>query len=141
MRAILLAATFLAYLSGPSSAFDLVTKNGQAVCDSLLAFEELTIAIGMRDDSAILEMGNKGCHLPGPGLRMELVEAYADQTALLFRKLADNTHLGPVPDHIERLTNLAKVRLFDREGEPMVGFTMLPVSRRPDSPGDGNAEN
>jgi hypothetical protein len=70
-----------------------------------------------------------------------LVEAYADQTALLFRKLADNTHLGPVPDHVERLTNLAKVRLFDREGEPMVGFTMLPVSRRPDSPGDWNAAN
>jgi hypothetical protein len=141
MRAIVLAAAFLAYLSGPGFAFDLVTKNGQAVCDTLLAFEELTIAIGMRDDGAIEEMGNRGCHLPGPGLRMELVEAYADQTALLFRKLADNTQLGPVPDHIERLTNLATVRLFDRDGDPMVGFTMLPVSRRPDSPGDWNAAN
>jgi hypothetical protein len=141
MRAIVLAAAFLACLSDPGSAYDLQTKNGQAVCDTLLAFEELTIAIGMQDDGAIEEMAHKGCHLPGPGLRMELLEAYADQTVLLFQKLTENTHIGPVPDHIERLASLAKVRLFDRDGDPMVGFTMLPVSRRPDSPGDWNAAN
>jgi hypothetical protein len=132
MRAIVFAAAFLGCLSGPCSAFDLETKRGQAICDTLLAFEELSIAIAVEDDRAISEMGNKGCHLPDPGLKMELIEAYADQTALLFRKLADNTRLSPVPEHIERLTNLAKVRLIYRDGEPLVGFTLLPVSRRPD---------
>jgi hypothetical protein len=119
-------------LSGPSSAFDLETKRGQAICDTLLELEELSIAIAVEDDRAIEEMGSKGCHLPEAGLRMELIEAYVDQTALLFRKLADNTRLRPIPEHIERLTNLAKVRLFYRDGEPMVGFTLLPVSRRPE---------
>jgi hypothetical protein len=131
MRAIVFAAAFLGCLSGPSSAFDLETKRGQAICDTLLGFEELSIAIGMEDDRSIAEIASRGCHLPEPGLRMELIEAYADQTALLFRKLAEYTRLGPVPEHIERLTNLAKVRLFPRDGEPMVGFTLLPVSRRP----------
>jgi hypothetical protein len=135
MRAIVLAAAFLACLSDPGSAYDLQTKNGQAVCDTLLAFEELTIAIGMQDDGAIEEMAHKGCHLPGPGLRMELLEAYADQTVLLFRKLADNTRLGPVPEHIDRFTNLAKVRLFHSDRDPTVGFTLLPLSHRPDGRG------
>lgn len=136
MRAIVLAAAFLGCLSGPSSAYDLQTKRGQVICDTLIAFEELSIAIAVEDDGAIEEMGSKGCHLPEPGLRMELIEAYADQTALLFRKLADNTRLRPVPEHIERLTNLAKVRLLNGDREPIVGFTLLPLS-----PGRQDAAN
>src|ERR1700688_2892095 len=111
MRAIVFAAAFLGCLSGSCSAFDLETKRGQAICDTLLQFEELSIAIGMRDDRYIEEMGSKGCHYPEPGMGMTLLEAYADQTVLLFRKLAGNTRLGPVPEHIDRVTNLAKVRL------------------------------
>src|SRR4030081_3479620 len=130
MRAILLAAACLGCLSGPSFGYDLETKNGQAVCDTLLGFEELSIAIGMRDDRAIEEMGSKGCHVPEPGLKMELIESYADQTVLLFSKLAAHTRLGPVPQHIERLTNLAKVRLLYRDRDPAVGFTLLRVSHR-----------
>ena len=135
MRAIVIASAFLGCLVGPSSAYDLQTKKGQAICDTLIAFEELSIAIAVDDDRAIEEMGSKGCHLPEAGLKMELIEAYADQTILLFTKLADNTRL-PVPEHIERLTNLAKVRLLYRDRDPMVGFTLLPVSRRPDGPAD-----
>jgi hypothetical protein len=135
MRAIVFAAAFLACLSGPSCAYDLQTKNGQVICDTLIAFEELSIAIAVEDDHALAEMGDKGCHLPGPGLRMELIEAYADQTALLFRKLADNTQLRGVPEHIERLTNLAKVRLIYGDRDPIVGFTLLPLSHRREGPG------
>ena len=129
MRALISAAAVVACLSSPCSAYDLQTKNGQVVCDTLLSFEELTIAIGMNDDESITEMGNRGCHLPEPGLRMELIEAYPDQTALLFSKLAERTRLGPVPAHIERLTNLAKVRLIYSGQDPIIGFTLLPVSR------------
>jgi hypothetical protein len=128
MRAFVAAAVMLC-LSGPSSAYDMQTKTGQAVCDTLLEFEELTIAISMNDDDSIVEMGDKGCHLPEPGLRMELVEAYPDQTILLFSKLAEYTRIGPVPTHIERLTSLAKVRLLRRDASPMEGFTMLRVSQ------------
>jgi hypothetical protein len=91
MRAIVIAAAVLGCLCGPSSAYDFETKKGQAVCDTLAEFEELSIAIGMQDDRYIEEMGNKGCHFPQPGMGMTLLEAYADQTVLLFRKLADNT--------------------------------------------------
>ena len=101
MRAIVIAAAVLGCLCGPSSAYDFETKKGQAVCDTLAEFEELSIAIGMQDDRYIEEMGNKGCHFPEPGMGMTLLEAYADQTVLLFRKLADNTRLGPVPEHID----------------------------------------
>jgi hypothetical protein len=59
-----------------------------------------------------------------------LIEAYPDQTILLVSKLVEYTHIGPVPDHIERLTNLAKVRVFSRDAAPAVGFTMLRVSTR-----------
>lgn len=130
MRATVAAAALLLSLSGPVFAYDLQTKNGQAVCDTLPGFEELTIAINMNDDRSIEEMGNKGCHMPEPGLRMELIEAYPDQTVLLFSKLAAYTRIGTVPEHIERLTHLAKVRLFTRDEAPTVGFTLLPVSRR-----------
>src|ERR1700680_3004523 len=120
MRAIVIAAAVLGCLCGPSSAYDFETKKGQAVCDTLAQFEELSIAIGMADDRYIEEMGSKGCHLPEGGLEMALNEAYSDQTILLFRKLADNTRLGPVPPHIEQLTSLAKVRLFLPDRDPVV---------------------
>ena len=135
MRAIVFVAIFVGCLCGPSLAYDLETKKGQAVCDTLAEFEELSIAIGMADDHYIDEMGNKGCHFPQAGLKMALIEAYADQTVLLFRKLADNTRLGPVPRDIDKLTNLAKVRLFFPDRDPVIGFTLLRVSRRPDSQG------
>jgi hypothetical protein len=77
-------------------------------------------------------MGTKGCHFPPPGMKMVLIETYADQTVLLFRKLAEKTRIGPVPEHIEELTNLAKVRLFFPDRDPMVGFTLLRVPHRPD---------
>jgi hypothetical protein len=76
-------------------------------------------------------MGDKGCHLPEAGSRMELIEAYPDQTRRLFGKLVEYTRIGPVPEHIERLTQLAKVRLLTPDGAPRVGFTLLPVERRP----------
>src|SRR5258708_2769966 len=132
MRAILFAAAFLGCLSGTCSAYEIETEGGQAVCDTLLQFEELSIAIGMRDDSYIQEMGNKGCHFPGPGIKMTLIEAYADQTVLLFRKLAENTNLGPVPESIADLTNLAMVRMFYPDREPTIGFTLLRAPRGPD---------
>jgi hypothetical protein len=135
MRAIVFAAVLLGCCCGPSLAYDLETKGGQAVCDTLAEFEELSIAIGMADDRYIEEMGNKGCHFPQPGLKMALIEAYADQTVLLFRKLAENTRLGPVPRDIDKLTNLAKVRIFFPDREPVTGFTLLRVSGRPDSGG------
>jgi hypothetical protein len=132
MRAIIIAAALLGCLSGPGSAYDLETRKGQAICDTLAEFEELSIAIGMGDDPYIEEMGTKGCHFPEPGLRISLIEAYADQTVLLFRKLAENTRLGAVPERIEELTNLAKVRLLYRDRDPMIGFTLLPVPHSPD---------
>jgi hypothetical protein len=141
MRAIVIAAALLGCLSGPCSAYDIETKKGQAICDTLVALEELSIAIGMGDDPYIEEMGSKGCHFPEPGLRMSLIEAYADQTVLLFRKLAENTRLGPVPERIGELTNLAKVRLFNRDREPTVGFTLLRVPHRPNGQVDWSVTN
>jgi hypothetical protein len=141
MRAIVFAAAFLGCLSGTCSAYDLETKQGQAICDTLIAFEELSIAIGMRDDRYIEEMGSKGCHFPEPGLKMALIEAYADQTVLLFRKLAENTRLGPVPERIDALTNLAKVRLYYRDRDPIVGFTLLRVPHRADGQVDWSVPN
>jgi hypothetical protein len=132
MRSILFAAAFLGCLSVPCSAYDLRTTRGQAICDTLAQLEELSIAIGMGDDGYIEEMGDKGCHFPEPGLRMALIEAYADQTVLLFTKLSERTRLGPVPERIADLTNLAKVRMFHRDREPTVGFTLLRVPHRPD---------
>jgi hypothetical protein len=129
VRPTLFAAAFAACLCSPACAFDLVTKKGQAICDTLTQFEELTIAISTEDDPAIVEMGNRGCHLPEPGLMMELLEAYSDQTVLLFGKLVEYTPLRSVPEHVERLTSLAKVRLLDPAGKLSVGFTLLPVSR------------
>jgi hypothetical protein len=61
---------------------------------------------------------------------MELIEAYPDQTVLLFSKLAEYTRIGPISEHIEWLTHLAKVRLLTRDNGPTVVFTLLPVSRR-----------
>src|SRR6516225_1690953 len=127
MRATVGAAALMLCLSGPVSAFDLQTKNGQAVCDTLRAFVELTIAIAMNDDRYIEEMGTNSCEMPKPGLQMELIEAYPDQTILLFSKLAEYTRIGRIPDHIERLTQLAKVRL-NGDNAPRVGFTLLPVT-------------
>jgi hypothetical protein len=139
MRVIVFVAAILGCLCGPSRAYDLETKRGQAICDTLAQLEELSIAIGMADDHYIEEMGNKGCHFPQAGLKMALIEAYADQTVLLFRKLADKTNLGPVPPHIDKLTNLAKVRLFFPDRDPVIGFTLLRVSQRPDSQGSLDA--
>jgi hypothetical protein len=136
MRAIAIAAALLGCLSGPCSAYDIETRKGQAICDTLAKFEELSIAIGMEDDQYIEEMGDKGCHFPEAGLRISLLEAYADQTVLLFRKLAKNTRLGPVPEGIDELTNLAKVRLFYQDREPTTGFTLLRVPHRPDGKRD-----
>ena len=130
MRATIVAAALVWCLLAPASAYDLQTKSGQAVCDTLHAFEELTIAINIDDDQFIQEMGNNGCHIPEPGLRIELIEAYPDETVLLFSKLAEYTRIGPVPHHIERLTHLAKVRVITRDKRPTVGFTLLPVERR-----------
>jgi hypothetical protein len=141
MRVIVFVAAFLGGLCGPGSAYDLQTKRGQAICDTLLEFEELSLAIGMEDNRHIEEMGTKGCHFPEAGLRMTLIEAYRDQTVLLFRKLADYTRLGPVPERIDRLTNLAKIRLFYRDRDSRVGFTLLRVTGRPDGQGDLNDEN
>ena len=132
MRAVVLAAALLSCCSGACSAYDLETKKGQAICDTLAQLEELSIAISMGDDPYIEEMGSKGCHFPAPGMRMVLIEAYADQTALLFRKLAEKTRIGPVPARIAELTNLAKVRLFFTDRDPTVGFTLLRVPHRPD---------
>ena len=67
--------------------------------------------------------------MPDPGLRMELIEAYPDETVLLFNKLAAYTRIGPIPEHIERLTHLAKVRVLTPDLAPSVGFTLLPGSR------------
>jgi hypothetical protein len=141
MRAIVVAAALLGCFSDSCSAYDLETKRGQAICDTLAEFEELSIAIGMRDDQYIEEMVDKGCHFLEPGLRMSLIEAYADQTALLFRKLAEHTRIGPVPERIDELTNLAKVRLFRRDREPTVGFTLLRVPRGPDGKRDWSVAN
>ena len=138
MRTILLAAAILGYLSGSCSAYDLRTTRGQAICDTLVQLEELSIAIGMGDDSYIEEMGHEGCHFPEAGLRMALIEAYADQTVLLFTKLAEKTRLGPVPERIADLTNLAKVRMFHADREPTVGFTLLRVPHRADGQVDWN---
>jgi hypothetical protein len=141
MRVIVVAAAVLGCLSGSCSAYDSETERGQAVCDTLAEFEELSIAIGVGDDRYIEQMGDKGCHFPDEGLRMSLIEAYTDQTVLLFRKLAGNTQLGPVPERIDDLANLAKVRLFYRDREPTVGFTLLRVPHRPDGKRDWNVAN
>ena len=141
MRAIVIAAALAAGLSGPGFAYDAQTMNGQAVCDTLAQLEELSIAIGMKDDAYIEEMGSKGCHFPEPGLKVSLIEAYADQTVLLFQKLAEKTHLGPVPENIGDLTNLAKVRLYYRDREPAVGFTLLRVPHSPDGRRDWSVAN
>lgn len=139
MRAIFIAAALA--LSSPCFAFDAQTTRGQAVCDTLAQLEELSIAIGMQDDQYIEEMGSKGCHFPEPGLRVSLIEPYADQTVLLFRKLSERTHLGPVPENIGDLTNLAKVRVFYRDRAPTVGFTLLRVPHRPDGRRDWGVTN
>jgi hypothetical protein len=136
MRAIVMAAALLGCLTGSCSAYDVQTIRGQAICDTLSQIEELSIAIALADDRYIEEMGNKGCHYPEAGMRMSLIEAYADQTVLLFRKLAETTHLSPVPDRIEELTNLAKVRLFYQDRDPMIGFTLLRVPHRADGQRD-----
>ena len=141
MRAIVFAMALLGYLSVPGSAYEFETKKGQEICDTLAEFEELSIAIGMQDDRYIEEMGSKGCHFPESGLGMALLEVYANQTVLLFRKLATNTHLGPVPERIDKLTSLAKVRLFYRDHDSMVGFTLLPVQPGPVRQGDLNRSN
>ena len=135
MRALVVATALVLCLAGQASASEFETKTGQVVCDSLVAFEELTIAIGERDDSSIEAMSGKGCHQPQPGSKMELIEAYPDQTILLFGKLSQYTHVGPVPPHIERMTNLAKVRVFAGDATSSIGFTLLPVLQhtgRPD---------
>lgn len=62
MRTFVAAAVVLC-LAGPASAYDLQTKDGQALCDTLREFEELTIAINMNDDRAIVEMGGRHDHL------------------------------------------------------------------------------
>ena len=141
MRAIVVAAALLGCLSGSCSAFEFETRKGQAICDTLAKFEELSIAIGMEDDQYIEEMGDKGCHFPEAGLRISLIEAYADQTVLLFRKLAEKTRLGPVPERIDELTNLAKVRLLHRDRDPTIGFTLLRVPHRPDGQRDWSVGN
>jgi hypothetical protein len=67
MRAIVIAAALSGCLSGPRSAYDSETRKGQAICDTLAEFEELSIAIDTADDQYIEEMGDKGCHFPEPG--------------------------------------------------------------------------
>jgi hypothetical protein len=141
MRAIVIAAALVAGVCSPSFAYDSQTRSGQAVCDTLAQLEELSIAIGMQDDQYIEEMGSKGCHFPEPGLRVSLIEAYADQTVVLFRKLAEKTRLGTVPENIGDLTNLAKVRLYYRDREPAVGFTLLRVPQTPDGRRDWSVAN
>jgi hypothetical protein len=141
MRALFVVVALLGCLSGSCRAYDLQTVRGQAICETLAQIEELSIAIALADDRYIEEMGNKGCHYPEAGMRISLIEAYADQTVLLFRKLAETTHLGPVPDRIEELTNLAKVRLFYQDREPMIGFTLLRVPHRADGQRDWSVRN
>jgi hypothetical protein len=136
LRAIMVAAVLLGWLSCSWSAYGLETQRGQAICDTLAEFEELSIAIAIGDDRSIEEMGTRGCYFPEAGLRLSLIEPYAAQTVLLFRKLAENTRLGPVPERIDELANLAKVRLFRQDHDPMVGFTLLRVPRRPDGQRD-----
>jgi hypothetical protein len=141
MRAIVIAAAFVAGACSPCVAYDSQTRSGQAVCDTLTQLEELSIAIGMQDDQYIEEMGSKGCHFPEPGLRVSLIEAYTDQTVVLFKKLAERTRLGPVPENIGNLTNLAKVRLYYRDREPAVGYTLLRVPQTPDGRRDWSVAN
>lgn len=136
MRAIVVAAALLGCLSCSWSAYGLETQRGQAICDTLAEFEELSIAIAIGDDRYIAEMGTRGCYYPQAGLRLSLIEPYAVQTVLLFRKLAETTPLGRVPERIDELTNLAKVRLFRPDRDPMVGFTLLRVPHRPDGQRD-----
>ena len=136
MRAIVVAAALLGWLSCSWSAYGLETQRGQAICDTLAKFEELSIAIAIGDDRYVEEMGTRGCYFPQAGVRMSLIEPYAGQTVLLFRKLAENTRLGPVPERIDELTNLAKVRLFRQDHDPMIGFTMLRVPHSPDGQRD-----
>jgi hypothetical protein len=95
----------------------------------------------MQDDAYIEDMGNRGCRFPEPGLRVSLIEPYADETVLLFRKLSERTHLGPVPENIGDLTNLAKVRVFYRDRAPTVGFTLLRVPHQPDGRRDWSVTN
>jgi hypothetical protein len=92
MRVIVMAAALLGCLSGACRAYDVQTVQGQAICDTLAQIEELSIAIAIADDRYIEDMGSKGCHYPEAGMRISLIEAYADQTVLLFRKLAETTH-------------------------------------------------
>jgi len=136
LRAIVVAAALLGWLSCSWSAYGLETQRGQAICDTLAKFEELSIAIAIGDDRYVEEMGTRGCYFPQAGVRMSLIEPYAGQTVLLFRKLAENTRLGPVPERIDELTNLAKVRLFRQDHDPMIGFTMLRVPHSPDGQRD-----
>jgi len=136
LRAIVFAAALLGALSFSWSACGLETQRGQAICDTLAEFEQLTIAIAVGDDRYVEEMGTRGCYFPEAGLRLSLIEPYAGQTVLLFRKLAENTRLGPVPERIDELTNLAKVRLFRQDHDPMIGFTMLRVPHSPDGQRD-----
>jgi hypothetical protein len=141
MRAIAIAAALLGCLSGACRAYDVQSVQGQAICDTLAQIEELSIAIALKDDRYIEEMGTRGCHYPEAGMRISLIEAYADQTVLLFRKLAETTHLGPVPNRIEELTNLAKVRLYYRDRDPMIGYTLLRVPHRADGERDWSVRN
>jgi len=136
LRAIVFAAALLGALSFSWSACGLETQRGQAICDTLAKFEELSIAIAIGDDRYVEEMGTRGCYFPQAGVRMSLIEPYAGQTVLLFRKLAETTSLGPVPERIDELTNLAKVRLFRQDHDPVVGFTLLRVPHRPDGQRD-----
>ena len=136
MRAIVFAAALLGGLSCSWPACGLETQRGQAICDTLAEFEQLTIAIAIGDDRYVEEMGTRGCYFPQAGVRMSLIEPYAGQTVLLFRKLAETTSLGPVPERIDELTNLAKVRLFRQDHDPVVGFTLLRVPHSPDGQRD-----
>ena len=48
---------------------------------------------------------------------------------------------GSVPERIDELTNLAKVLVYYREGEPVVGFTLLRVPHRADGQVDWSVPN
>ena len=61
MRALLFAVALVFCLSGPSSAYQMQTEKGQVVCETLRAFEELTIAV----DTHVFRVSNRTRLAPG----------------------------------------------------------------------------
>jgi len=130
MRAIVLAAALMACLSGPSRAYDPADEERQVICDTLIAFEELSIAIAVEDDHAIAEMGDKGCHLPGPCSEWSLLKPTPTRPPCCSESSPTQPQLRGVPEDIEAADEPRQGRLIYGDRDPIVGFTLLPLSHR-----------